>query len=247
MRTCEQCGGEIPKERLRSTVRFCSNVCRTTAWREANPEKVNEAKEKYRQTRRDGYIPKTTRAVVDHAGVKVTRTGNAGTPDCLVLLQLSPGAVLELSQEEALTFGGRLRHIGYNSPVEDPPRKQILPRVFVESNRAENVVRIEIAGTPVAIDLTVRDAALIGNQLTYHGRTGIPPKWKHNSELEAADEDLLEEIMRDKRRPYTGKIPVGQKASYIKELRRSGWKINDIMKRLKASGKTVREALDELA
>lgn len=242
---CERCGGEISDDLFHA--RFCSRACRQAQWRDDNPEKVAAARERFNESRRNGYHPKTTRAVVSHAGVKVSRTGTAGKPDCLVLLQLSPGAVLELSQEEAMTFGGRLRHIGYNSPTEDPPRKQILPRVFVESSRAKNIVRIEIVGTPVAIDLTVRDAALIGNQLTYHGRTGLPPRWKHNNELEDPDEILLYEIMRDKRHPYTGHIPVGQKPVYIKELRRAGWKINDIMKRLKASGKTVREALDELA
>lgn len=60
MRTCAHCGGEIPSEERKGT-KYCSNVCKTTAWREANREKANESSRRWREANREKVAERSRR------------------------------------------------------------------------------------------------------------------------------------------------------------------------------------------
>ncbi len=119
----------------------------------------------------------------------------------------------------------------------------MLERIYTESHHEADTVHLWIAGTPVEILIKHRESALIGNQLSYHGGLGIEPTFRHGAVAEEPDEILVEELLTNKSRAYDGKIPYGQKPVYIRELRQEGWSVTEIMLRLRASGRTVKEAL----
>lgn len=241
MTTCERCGTEVEN---RKGTRFCSRACRQHVYRETHPEQVAKSREIFNRRRREGYVPKNTARKRVHAGIDINRTGTPGEPDCVVSVQLVPGAELQLSQSEAKRLGDRLRHIGYAAAGHhDTPEYQVLERIYTESHHEADIVHLWIEGTPVDILIKHRESALIGNQLSYHGGLGTEPSFRHGAVPEEPDEILVEELLTNRHRPYDGKIPYGQKPVYIRELRNEGWSVTEIMLRLRASGRTVKEAL----
>jgi hypothetical protein len=163
----------------------------------------------------------------------------------IVLLEFKDhSATLELSQLEAMKIGNRLRFYGNRARIDSGPQ-EIIERVWTEVFPDKDRVDIWIEGTQVKTSMIRTEALSIGYQLLYRGRVDRDPIHKNNQPPEEIDEVLLDDIKSNRVRPHNG-VPYGQKGEYIRELKRAGWTINEIMLRLKVSGQVVARELESL-